>query len=61
LGAWVDANHDGLHDAWQNRAAWDALTGGSFGSWVDADADGICDNFDLRPLDGTGNGFKGGN
>ena len=61
LGAWVDANHDGLHDAWQNRAAWDTLTRGQYGTWVDANADGICDNFDLRPQDGTGQGFKGGN
>jgi hypothetical protein len=61
VGAWVDANQDGLHDAWQNQTAWNALTGGRYGSWVDANADGICDNFDLRPLDGSGKGLKGGN
>lgn len=60
-GAWLDANHDGLHDAWQNRAAWESLTGGRYGTWADANGDGICDNFDLRPQDGSGNGYKGGN
>ena len=59
-GAWADANGDGIHDWWQNQGQWMQSTGGAFGAWADANGDGICDNFAVRPQDGTGNGYKGG-
>lgn len=60
FGAWVDADNDGIHDWWQNGDLWQQATGGRFGDWADADGDGICDNFAVRPLDGSGNGYAGG-
>lgn len=59
-GAWADLNGDGIHDWWQNQGQWMQTTGGAFGAWADANGDGICDNFEVRPQDGTGNGYKGG-
>lgn len=60
LGAWMDANGDGIHDWWQNGDLWQQATGGRFGDWIDANGDGVCDNFAVRPLDGSGNGHQGG-
>ncbi|MFH1060942.1 MAG: hypothetical protein V1797_19945 [Pseudomonadota bacterium] len=60
FGAWLDADNDGIHDWWQNGDLWQQATGGRFGDWADADGDGICDNFAVRPLDGSGNGYQGG-
>ncbi len=60
LGGWLDANGDGVHDLAQNQALWHTVTGGGYGAWLDSDGDGICDNFETRPLDGSGAGYKGG-
>ena len=59
-GAWADLNGDGIHDWWQNQGQWTQTTGGAFGDWADLNGDGICDNFEVRPQDGTGMGYKGG-
>lgn len=54
---WRDRNGDGICDYAQDRDQWRQV---AYGDWIDENGDGVCDNYPGRPLDGTGQGWKGG-